>query len=147
MRLITFSVSNFRSVTRAHRVALANLTVLIGRNNEGKSNLLRALDVAMALLQQHAQPGGRSTRTILGSTPSPYVWKRDFPVQLQARRSSTQTILKLEFELSQDEIDDFRGDIGSNLNGILPLEIRIGKDEEPHIKVVKQGPGAATLAS
>lgn len=63
------------------------------------------------------------------------------------RRTSTQTILKLEFELSSEEIDEFRSEIGSNLNGLLPLEIRVGKDEEPQVKVVKQGPGAAALAA
>ena len=147
MRLINFSVTNFRSVTHAHRIALSNLTILIGRNNEGKSNLLRALDVAMTLLRQHAQFDGSRPRTYLGSLPSPYIWKRDFPVQLQSRRASTQTILKLEFELASPEVDEFRSEIGSNLNGLLPLEIRIGKDEEPQIKVVKQGPGAAALAA
>lgn len=80
MRLINFSVTNFRSVTRAHRIALSNLTILIGRNNEGKSNLLRALDVAMTLLRQHAEldgrvcaptSGGRRPHTF-GSATSPF---------------------------------------------------------------------------
>ena len=72
---------------------------------------------------------------------------RDFPVQLQGRARVSQTILKLEFELNPEEIEEFRNEIGSNLNGLLPLEIRVGKDEEPLIKVVKQGPGAERLAS
>lgn len=47
MELVNFSVTNFRSITKAHKVSVSDTTVLIGRNNEGKSNLLRALDVAM----------------------------------------------------------------------------------------------------
>jgi Predicted ATP-dependent endonuclease of the OLD family len=147
MKLINFSVTNFRSVTAAHRIGLSDVTVLIGRNNEGKSNILRALDVAMTLLQRHAELGGRRSRAALGYYSSPYVWKRDFPVQLQGRRRSTQTILRLEFEFSQLEIDEFRSEIGVNLNGLLPLEIKIGKDDEPEIKVVKSGRGSATLAA
>jgi AAA15 family ATPase/GTPase len=54
MKLIGFSVTNFRSITKAHKVSLSDTTVLIGRNNEGKSNLLKALDIAMSILQQHA---------------------------------------------------------------------------------------------
>lgn len=147
MKLKNFSVTNFRSVTAAHRIGLSDVTVLIGRNNEGKSNILRALDVAMTLLQRHAELDGRRSRVVLGYHSSPYAWKRDFPVQLQGRRRSTQTILRLEFEFSQLEIDEFRSEIGVNLNGLLPLEIKIGKDDEPEIKVVKSGRGSATLAA
>lgn len=147
MKLVNFSVTNFRSVTAAHRIGLSDVTVLIGRNNEGKSNILRALDVAMTLLQRHADLDGRRSRVILGYYPSPYVWKRDFPVQLQGRRASTQTIMRLEFELSPSEVEQFRSEIGVSLNGLLPLEIKVGKDEEPQIKVIKSGRGSATLAA
>jgi len=42
MRLIRFSVLNYRSITTAHKIEMSNLTVLVGKNNEGKSNILRA---------------------------------------------------------------------------------------------------------
>lgn len=147
MKLVNFSVTNYRSVTRAHRIGLSNVTVLIGRNNEGKSNILRALDAAMTLLHRHAALDGRALRGRLNYYSSPYVWKRDFPVQLQSRRGSTQTILRLEFELSQDEVEYFKSEIGVNLNGLLPLEIKVGKDGEPQIRVIKSGRGSATLAA
>jgi putative ATP-dependent endonuclease of OLD family len=54
MKLVQFSATNYRSITSAHRITFKNITVLIGRNNEGKSNLLRALEAAMNLLKQHA---------------------------------------------------------------------------------------------
>ena len=147
MKLITFSVTNYRSITRAHRIALSNLTVLIGRNNEGKSNILRALDVAMTFLRRHAKSDGRVLHGQVSDSSPVFIWKRDFPVQYQSRRHALQTILKLEFELSTYEVEEFRVEIGYMLNGLLPLEIRVGKDGEPHIKVVKQGPGSAALAS
>jgi putative ATP-dependent endonuclease of OLD family len=56
VRLVNFSVTNYRSITVAHKIGISDVTVLIGKNNEGKSNLLRALDVAMHLLQLHALP-------------------------------------------------------------------------------------------
>lgn len=147
MRLVTFSATNYRSITSAHRISFLDVTVLIGRNNEGKSNLLRALEAAMLLLQQHAQSAlGRNRRTYLGES-SPYLWARDFPVQLQERRSANQTILKLEFFLDDDECAEFKQEIGSNLNGSLPLEIKIGKDQEPQIRMVKSGKGTKTLTS
>lgn len=146
MQLVNFSATNYRSITAAHRIAFSNVTVLIGKNNEGKSNLLRALEAAMLLLQRHATPEVGRLRTVR-SEINPYQWKRDFPIQLQSRRSATQTILKLEFLLDDTECAEFKKEIGSNLNGSLPLEIKIGKDQEPFIRLVKSGKGTKALTS
>jgi energy-coupling factor transporter ATP-binding protein EcfA2 len=146
VQLVTFSATNYRSITAAHRISFSIVTVLIGRNNEGKSNLLRALEVAMLLLQQHAQsiPGHNRSRYL---SDVPYLWARDFPIQLQDRRAANQTILKLEFFLDDDECQAFKQEIGSNINGSLPLEIKIGKDQVPQIRLVKSGKGTKTLTS
>lgn len=144
MRLVSFSASNYRSITAAHRIAFSGVTVLIGKNNEGKSNLLRALQAAMSLLTRHSLPELRRSRLLYGEE-EPYIWKRDFPVQLQERQRSLQTVLKLEFLLDDAEIQEFKEEIGSNLNGSLPLEIKIGKDNIPNIRLVKSGKGTKTL--
>lgn len=146
MQLVQFSATNYRSITSAHRVKFANVTVLIGRNNEGKSNLLRALETSMLLLKQHAIPlKNRNRRMYVGDTV--YLWQRDFPVQLQDRRAANQTILKLEFLLDEDECRQFKEEIGSSINGSLPLEIKIGKDQEPQIRLVKSGKNTTTLTT
>jgi putative ATP-dependent endonuclease of OLD family len=147
VQLISFSATNYRSITAAHKIAFSNVTVLIGRNNEGKSNLLRALEAAMAILQRHALTDSGKSRAYYLSDTKPYVWKRDFPIQLQARRSSTQTILKVEFQLDESECLEFKSELGPTLNGSLPLEIKIGKDQEPQIRLVKSGKGTKSLAS
>lgn len=72
MKLVDFSVTNFRSITKAHKISLHNLTVLVGRNNEGKSNLLNGLNVAMQTMILHAKQS-RSRSQL-------YNWERDFPV-------------------------------------------------------------------
>ena len=151
MKLIDFSVTNFRSITKAHKVSLSQTTILIGRNNEGKSNLLKSLDIAMTTLQHHAISERRG-ETFLGARKyarkddSHYFWERDFPITLQDRKSNTQTIFRLEFLLTQEEIDLFRKEVKSKLNGSLPIEIRVGKDDKPSIRVVeKRGAGGAAL--
>jgi len=55
MKLVDFSVTNFRSITKAYKISLKNLTVLVGKNNEGKSNLLTALNIAMRAMMYHEQ--------------------------------------------------------------------------------------------
>jgi len=146
MKLVGFSVTNFRSITKAHKLPISDSTILVGQNNEGKSNILHALAAAMQLVRQHAI--GRIRRT-----PPPryrrrdmYDWERDFPIQLQNKRPNGKSIFRLEFELEEDEIAEFKNEIKSNLNGTLPIEVTIGQDYSPEFKVLKKGRGGPTLS-
>lgn len=76
-----------------------------------------------------------------------YSWRRDFPISLQTRTSGLESIFRLEFELTQAEIGEFREKIKNNLNGNLPIEIRLGKSNRPDINVRKQGPGGPALSA
>lgn len=74
MKLIEFSVTNYRSITTAHKIPLQNLTVLVGKNNEGKSNLLTALNVAMNAVIMHSRL--RDGQVVLDSRyPYAFNWK------------------------------------------------------------------------
>ena len=151
MKLIKFSITNYRSITKAHRIKISDLTVLVGMNNEGKSNILKALNLAMIALQFHARSDERRRlirRPIFRRRDEErYYWKRDFPIALQSRKQGTQSILQLEFELTDKEIEEFRSEVGSALNGFLPLEIRYGKEDAPTIRIAKRGRGAKTLSA
>ncbi|MCA1322888.1 ATP-dependent nuclease [Herbaspirillum sp. alder98] len=166
MRLDNFTVDNFRSITSA-KIPTADFTVLIGQNNEGKSNLMSALVAAMGLIKSHAS--GASSKDsdfqdvaevdVSDTEPgSHYSWRRDFPLHLQKKYSleigklgsskaakiapKYVTQFRLTLELSAVEVQEFRKVIGINLNGKLPISITIGKDNEPEFKVVKPGKGA-----
>ena len=153
MELVNYSLTNFRSINTAHKVSLSETTILIGKNNEGKSNILKGLDIAMSTLQIHAASERRGSRYLRTSRfakkdQSAYYWERDFPIGFQFRKSGLQTIFRLEFILSEGEVELFKEKIKSKLNGSLSIEIRIGKDNEPIVKVVqKRGPGANALNS
>lgn len=54
MKLSDFSVINYRSITTARKIHTNNMTVLVGKNNEGKSNILRALTLAMDIMKLYA---------------------------------------------------------------------------------------------
>lgn len=43
MLITSFSVKNFRSIIKTSALPIYNLSILIGPNNEGKSNILQAL--------------------------------------------------------------------------------------------------------
>lgn len=145
MRLVSFSVTNFRSITNAHKIPIGDATVLLGRNNEGKSNILRALSIAMRALTSHAAGSPHSSN--LRRESQSYTWERDFPISLQARTNGTESIFRLEFELSAAENVEFKETIKNNLNGNLPIEVKFGKSNRAEIHVRKQGPGGPALSA
>lgn len=141
MKLVDFSVTNYRSITKAHKISLQNLTVLVGKNNEGKSNLLTALNIAMQAMIYH----GRTKQTI-GLRRAPlYQWERDFPVQLRARRGGLESIFRLNFCLENEEPAEFTRTTRIRSNEAIPIEIKIGKDNQVKIRVPKKGSSSYTI--
>lgn len=145
MRLLSFSVKNFRSITDAHKIPIGDSTVLIGKNNEGKSNVLRALSIAMKALTSHATEDSGSGYERRDAQS--YFWRRDFPISLQSRSRGLESVFRLEFFLSEEEIEEFKKRIKSNLNGTLPIEIKFGRNSVADIHVRKQGLGGSALSA
>lgn len=131
MQLVNFSVTNYRSITKAHKMNLQNITVLVGRNNEGKSNILMALNVAMETMMQHANHANVHERL--------YDWQRDFPVQLQQRKNNLDSIFRLNFRLNHDENTEFFRTTGIRSNEDIPIELKYGQDNRAKITVPKKG--------
>ena len=75
MKLVGFSVTNFRSITKAHKLPISDSTILVGQNNEGKSNILHALTAAMELVRQHAIGRMRRTPPLRYSGRGIYDWE------------------------------------------------------------------------
>lgn len=156
MKLLRFTVTNFRSIIKAHNIPISNTTVIVGKNNEGKSNLLKALSISMNIISEYSKKRyfNRLNRNTMSTYSlyrmermfeGYYEWQRDFPIALQNKSGQKNTIFKLEFELTTNEIESFRKEIKSNLNGHLRLEITIGENNKPKIKVLKQGRGNELL--
>lgn len=135
MRLVEFSVTNYRSITTASKISLGNYTVLVGKNNEGKSNLLTALNVSMQYLIAHAH----SWKENSSLHRDKYNWQRDFPSQLKKRKSGLESIFRLNFRLEGDELQQFHEQIHINGNDDIPITIKIGRENKPDIRVPKRG--------
>lgn len=165
MKLTAFSVKDYRSILSTEKLPIReNLTVLIGPNNEGKSNLLNALANSLHILERlrryarmpDTSRGGRRKKSLLFSHTvvrggayrrrDMYEWVRDYPVSKQKSNPKGSSVFTLEFELSPLELSEFREAVGSSLNGTLPVQLQIGQAGVV-FKVRKQGPGAATLSS
>lgn len=155
MKLVSFSVENYRSITTARKIPLSKYSLLVGANNEGKSNILHALTLGMnALIEWHRQirrtADGRVIRSIIPQGMGRYGrigydWEVDFPVSKQKRSTINSTSnITLEFALDENETIQFKEEIKSNLNGTLPLQISFGQ-RSFDVTVKKPGRGQATL--
>lgn len=157
MRLRAFSLKNYRSIRRAEKLILGDLTILIGPNNEGKSNILRGLVTGMKILAEGASiragrirsaaiAGVPANRPRVAQEPLLYSWDRDYPISLQHKQPDGATTFDFQFELTPDEIEAFKKDVGSNLNGLLPIHLTLSATTI-QFEIPKQGKGGATLSA
>lgn len=135
MRLESFSVTNFRSITKESRISLKEYTVLLGKNNVGKTNITQALNIAMNILRNHSNLSHFYPREL-------YRWERDFPINLQNRNRNRNSISKLEFSLNEEDQNMFHKEIGSKINDKINVKIEINDDNKTTILIPKQGKNA-----
>lgn len=143
MKLTYFTVSKYRSITNAYKLNLQNLTILIGKNNEGKSNMIKSLNLAMEIIRFTSQVHRRILPRYM------YSWTEDFPVDLQTKRAlkKKSTEFRLDFELTEEEIEDFYSKVGSYINGSLSVYIEIKQNDTFSITVPKRGKNATALSA
>lgn len=157
MKLISFSVENFRSITTARKIPLSDYSLLVGANNEGKSNILHALALAMDALVEWQRgirrtPDGRLLHAPVRHYRSRndrlrYDWNTDYPIAKQNTATNTATTnIILEFNLDSDEIIQFNEEIGISFNSTLPLHVSFGQ-RTTDVSVKKLGRGQANLTN
>ncbi len=145
MKIISFSVRNFRSITDARKIDFKDYTVLIGKNNEGKSNLLKALSTCMSIINQPKEAQMILRRSSRFFRNEFYDWDRDFPIVFQNRKNGLKTIFKLEFLLSEQELKEFKKITKTRINSRdLTLQIEIGPNNKMDIKLPKKGTHSLT---
>lgn len=140
MELLEFTVKNYRSITSESKISLKPLTVLVGKNNEGKSNLLMALNVAMKTIENYPNN--------LRHQRSAYDWERDFPVQLKQGRGKKETIFIMKFKFSDTELHDFINCTGirGNYDVFICIKYR-NTCRFPEITLPKRGSSSYTEKS
>lgn len=146
MQLVQFTVENYRSITKAYKLPIDRSTILVGPNNEGKSNILKALVAAMRMLTRDGRHHGAARPAFTSVMRRDiYDWERDYPIEQQQKHPKGQSVLIPEFSLDEQETADFKKEIQSNLKETIPLRIALGRSSA-EITVNKKGPGAKTLS-
>ena len=155
MKLVKMSIYNFRSIIKASDIELSNYTILIGKNNEGKTNVLSALNIAMNTIFDGERPyraryNGRNKYRL----DFVYDPERDYPVSKKDSISKNPTRIILNMNLNEEEKDKFKKHLGFSNNGDLTLEIKYCLHPNNEAVVVpefifhgKKGKGASTYSN
>ncbi|WP_143074796.1 ATP-dependent nuclease [Streptomyces mangrovisoli] len=145
MQLSGLSVKNYRSIKQTPRLTFGELAVLVGPNNEGKSNILRAAVMGMRILRRFGMTGSvrANSSTARLSSRQYYDWFEDYPKDLQEKTPNGSTIIDFWFELDDEEKALFKSRIGVSLKTELPIRLTVNRYVE--FTVRKQGPGKETL--
>lgn len=123
MKLADFSVINYRSITTARKIQTNNMTVLVGKNNEGKSNILRALTLAMDIMKIYCSDPRSLQIAVRGYLKNHYSWEKDYPISLQERNPNGFSSIDLNFELDDRDIATIRSMTGIRLSGCIPVRV------------------------
>jgi len=137
MEIVTFELSRYRSIKKTEKLSLGNPTVIVGPNNEGKSNIIRALVLCVRFICS-------SPRETVLTRSWHYDWLHDFPIALQQSMPKGQSVFQIELRLTEAERSTFLKRVGSKNNGTLKIVLRMGGDSLS-FEVLKQGSGKEAM--
>lgn len=130
MKLVEFSVKNYRSIIQKSTIQIKDKTVIIGPNNEGKSNVMRALVLAFRILEISYLFCIRPYRNRnfpmellfyhLKGLGVVFDWKDDYPHSLMDKDPKQKILepicLTLTFDLNDNDKDVLSNDLEMNFN-------------------------------
>ena len=114
---LRFRIQNFRSVNDSGWIELDSVTALIGRNDSGKSNLLRALSLFNP------------------PTADAYIPQRDFPRNCYPHEyNSDLPVCTIAFEIDDAFLDELTHQIQGSIE--IPKEIKVTKNYNSKFSIV-----------
>ena len=128
MRIESFQVNYFRSIAKSEPIILNQKTVIVGKNNEGKSNYLKAFNIALSILLDPRRAEIAVYRRRVLRDDIMFNWERDYPVNLQNKKRQPKTSFILVFDLTKEDIELFKEKV-NNISDKLIVEIQISKSE------------------
>ena len=141
MLLKTCSIKNYRSIFNLKTMELSNnLTTIIGKNNQGKSNILKAINLLFDAIVTCAN--ANKTKRFPFRHTIEYRWNIDFPIQRQnKKRFDQKTIISLEIYLTKDEENRFKRELNIKTSSILKVRLVLNNENDliPHLELSFKG--------
>lgn len=120
MKLIRFEVTDFQCVRASNPVRVGDLTCLIGKNEAGKTALLRALYKLNPVIESD------SAYDVVDDFPRSRV--EDYEYELSRGDREPATVCRAEFELDDDELGAISDDFGPDALNSTVLTVSKGYD-------------------
>lgn len=140
MKLVSVSLRDFRSIQVASKLPFSEFSVLLGPNNEGKSNILAGVVLALGLLAQgHYVYRRQFLRYRYQDDLESFNWERDYPVTRRKSKPNGTSQVTLEFELDAAERKRFRSRTSINLKANLRVKVDFGP-QEAKVDLLLSGP-------
>ena len=145
MKIVSFNIKNYRSIVEAPKINLNDYTVLLGKNNEGKSNIIRALSVCMNCINDFRRFRYSVIRSEYRLNNKIYSWEEDFPINLKTRKIGRKSIFELEIEMLPEELSEFNSVLKTRIRvHNLIMRIEIGDDNRPEVSFPIRGTNSLT---
>ena len=139
MQIKSFTVKNFRSITNANELPLHDFSIIIGPNNEGKSNILKALAMSQEftnspwmmeeMVSSRYKHMRRRRGMQLDDEDVDYDWERDFPMSLQKKEPKGITKLTTEYLLTEVEKNQIQKLLKKPIKKNLSLTFKLGSKD------------------
>ena len=134
MKLKSLTIKNYRSITKAYKIKISDYMILIGKNNEGKSNILKAIKIAFNIIRNYR-------KTAYMYLPrSEYDYSEDFPISLlnSKKLKDKKTVFKLDIEFSDEECNEFNSIYKTKVPKEFSIQIDIN-DRYPNLTIPTKG--------
>jgi predicted ATP-dependent endonuclease of OLD family len=115
MKLTGFQIQMYKCVIDSGWIDVDPLTVLVGKNESGKTSVLRAL------------------HKLNPFSPDPYSIPAEWPRAHRDTRTEDQVVCMAEFELSDHEIDELRQIAAQSVD---PTRVKVTRDYAGRIEVL-----------
>ena len=147
MILKSFSIKNYRSILKIKDIKVCStLTTFIGKNNQGKSNILNAISLVFDTINTYAEI--QFPRRGLFIRELKYRWENDFPVQKQSCTSkNTQTLISVSLLLSKKDREDYFQTIGFKISPTIKVCTVYDRENIPKLTISSKGISSEKLES
>lgn len=135
MLLKSFTIKNYRSIFEIKNMEFSKtLTTFIGKNNQGKSNILKAIALVFDIISYYSSMS--LIRRPISYRDINYSWENDFPEQRQNRKKYSQnTTIIVNILLDPENLAELKDILKIRISDELNIEVTFYKEQRPTLKV------------
>ena len=141
MLLKSCSIKNYRSIFNLKLLEFSsNLTTLLGKNNQGKSNILKAINLVFDAIICVANIE-KEKHIPYWNNENKYNWNSDYPIQRQNKQFDQNTTIILEIELNDSEKKEFIERLKIKASSLLNIKLILKKEKQltPNLEISFRG--------